>query len=61
MANRVQEGDLREPPVTACGKHVVIVGGGAVPATAARYKVQMASLMRSSSPDSRTSATASRV
>ena len=27
-ANRVQEGDLTEPPITAEGKHVVIVGGG---------------------------------
>ena len=27
-ANRVQEGDLAEPPLTAAGKHVVIVGGG---------------------------------
>ena len=27
-ANRVQQGDLDEPPLTAEGKHVVIVGGG---------------------------------
>jgi glutamate synthase (NADPH/NADH) small chain len=27
-ANRVQEGDLAAPPVTAEGKHVVIIGGG---------------------------------
>lgn len=27
-ANRVQEGDLDEPPITAAGKHVVIIGGG---------------------------------
>jgi len=27
-ANRVQQGDLTEPPITARGKHVVIVGGG---------------------------------
>lgn len=27
-ANRVQEGDLDEPPITARGKHVVIIGGG---------------------------------
>src|SRR5262245_51528304 len=26
--NRVQEGDLDEPPITAHGKHVVIIGGG---------------------------------
>ena len=26
--NRVQEGDLDEPPITAEGKHVVIIGGG---------------------------------
>jgi glutamate synthase (NADPH) small chain len=26
--NRVQEGDLDAPPITAAGKHVVIVGGG---------------------------------
>jgi glutamate synthase (NADPH) small chain len=28
LANRVQEGDLDEPPITAAGKHVVIIGGG---------------------------------
>jgi glutamate synthase (NADPH/NADH) small chain len=27
-ANRVQAGDLAEPPVSAAGKHVVIIGGG---------------------------------
>jgi glutamate synthase (NADPH/NADH) small chain len=27
-ANKVQQGDLDEPPITAKGKHVVIVGGG---------------------------------
>jgi glutamate synthase (NADPH/NADH) small chain len=27
-ANRVQQGDIEEPPITAEGKHVVIVGGG---------------------------------
>src|SRR6185436_3126712 len=27
-ANRVQQGDLAEPPITAEGKHVVIIGGG---------------------------------
>jgi glutamate synthase (NADPH/NADH) small chain len=27
-ANRVQEGDLAEPPITASGQHVVIIGGG---------------------------------
>ena len=27
-ANRVQQGDLSEPPLTAEGKHVVIIGGG---------------------------------
>ena len=27
-ANRVQQGDLDEPPVTAKGKNVVIIGGG---------------------------------
>ncbi len=27
-ANRVQEGDLTEPPVTSEGKHVIIIGGG---------------------------------
>src|SRR5258706_14674248 len=26
--NRVQEGDLDAPPITAEGKHVVIIGGG---------------------------------
>ena len=26
--NRVQEGDIDEPPITAHGKHVVIIGGG---------------------------------
>jgi len=28
LANRVQEGDLAAPAVTAAGKHVVIIGGG---------------------------------
>ncbi|MBI0293689.1 glutamate synthase subunit beta [Streptomyces sp. PRKS01-29] len=28
MANRVREGDYARPPITAEGKHVVIVGGG---------------------------------
>ncbi|HYA00236.1 MAG TPA: glutamate synthase subunit beta [Candidatus Binatia bacterium] len=28
MANRVQEGDLAEPPISAAGKRVVIIGGG---------------------------------
>ena len=28
LANRVQEGDLLEPPITAAGKDVVIIGGG---------------------------------
>ena len=28
LANRVQEGDLEEPPITAEGKRVVIIGGG---------------------------------
>ncbi|MDH3301341.1 MAG: glutamate synthase subunit beta [Acidimicrobiia bacterium] len=28
LANRVQEGDLDEPPITAVGKAVVIIGGG---------------------------------
>jgi glutamate synthase (NADPH/NADH) small chain len=28
LANRVQEGDYAAPPVTAQGRHVVIVGGG---------------------------------
>ncbi|MBA2609943.1 MAG: glutamate synthase subunit beta [Actinobacteria bacterium] len=27
-ANRVQEGDIAEPPVTSAGKHVIIIGGG---------------------------------
>jgi glutamate synthase (NADPH/NADH) small chain len=27
-ANRVQEGDMVEPPVSAKGKHVVVIGGG---------------------------------
>ncbi len=27
-ANRVQEGDFDEPPISAAGKHVVILGGG---------------------------------
>ncbi len=27
-ANRVQEGDLAETPISAAGKHVVIIGGG---------------------------------
>jgi glutamate synthase (NADPH/NADH) small chain len=27
-SNKVQEGDLAEPPITAQGKHVVIIGGG---------------------------------
>ena len=27
-SNKVQEGDLAEPPITAAGKHVVIIGGG---------------------------------
>jgi glutamate synthase (NADPH) small chain len=27
-ANRVQQGDIPEPPITAEGKHVVIIGGG---------------------------------
>ena len=27
-SNRVQEGDLQRPPITAEGKHVVIIGGG---------------------------------
>jgi glutamate synthase (NADPH/NADH) small chain len=27
-ANRVQQGDLDAPPITAAGKHVVIIGGG---------------------------------
>ncbi|GAA3976445.1 glutamate synthase subunit beta [Thermobifida alba] len=28
LANRVQEGDFAAPPVTAEGKHVVVIGGG---------------------------------
>ena len=28
LANRVQAGDLEETPVSAAGKHVVIIGGG---------------------------------
>jgi glutamate synthase (NADPH/NADH) small chain len=28
LANRVQEGDLDDPPIHAGGKHVVIIGGG---------------------------------
>ena len=28
ISNRVQEGDLPEPTITAAGKHVVIIGGG---------------------------------
>jgi glutamate synthase (NADPH/NADH) small chain len=28
MANRVQQGDLDAPPISAEGKHVVIIGGG---------------------------------
>jgi len=28
IANRVQQGDLAEPTITAAGKHVVIIGGG---------------------------------
>ena len=28
MANRVQEGDLEAPPISAEGKHVIIIGGG---------------------------------
>ncbi|HEY5184027.1 MAG TPA: glutamate synthase subunit beta [Actinomycetes bacterium] len=28
LANRVQEGDLAEPPESATGRHVVIIGGG---------------------------------
>jgi glutamate synthase (NADPH/NADH) small chain len=27
-ANRVQAGDLDEPPITAAGKHVIVLGGG---------------------------------
>ena len=28
VSNKVQEGDLAEPTITACGKRVVIIGGG---------------------------------
>jgi glutamate synthase (NADPH/NADH) small chain len=28
LSNRVQEGDIEEPPITAAGKRVVIIGGG---------------------------------
>ncbi|GLW63223.1 glutamate synthase [Actinomadura rubrobrunea] len=28
LANRVQEGDMEEPPISAKGKHVVVIGGG---------------------------------
>jgi glutamate synthase (NADPH) small chain len=28
LANRVQEGDLDEPPISAAGKRVVVIGGG---------------------------------
>jgi len=28
LANRVQEGDIEEPPISAEGKHVIIIGGG---------------------------------
>ena len=28
MANRVQAGDIEEPPISASGKHVIIIGGG---------------------------------
>ena len=28
LANRVQEGDFATPPITAEGKHVVVIGGG---------------------------------
>jgi glutamate synthase (NADPH) small chain len=28
LANRVQEGDLEQPPIDAAGRHVVIIGGG---------------------------------
>ncbi|GAB3205944.1 glutamate synthase subunit beta [Marinactinospora thermotolerans] len=28
LANRVQEGDYAEPPITAKGKHVIVIGGG---------------------------------
>ena len=27
-ANRVVAGDLSEPPITAAGKHVIVLGGG---------------------------------
>ena len=30
MANRVQEGDLDQPPISAAGKRVVIIGGGVI-------------------------------
>jgi len=28
LANKVQEGDFVEPPITAAGKHVIVIGGG---------------------------------
>ncbi|MCF2436847.1 hypothetical protein LV779_33465 [Streptomyces thinghirensis] len=28
LANKVQEGDYVAPPITAEGKHVVVIGGG---------------------------------
>ncbi len=28
LANKVQEGDFVEPPITAKGKHVIVIGGG---------------------------------
>jgi glutamate synthase (NADPH) small chain len=28
LANRVQQGDLEDTPITAAGKHVIIIGGG---------------------------------
>ena len=28
MANRVQSGDMEEPPISAAGRHVIIIGGG---------------------------------
>lgn len=28
LANKVQEGDLEDPPISAEGKHVIIIGGG---------------------------------
>jgi glutamate synthase (NADPH/NADH) small chain len=28
IANKVQEGDIAEPAITAAGKHVIIIGGG---------------------------------